>query len=410
MAHTTPAWPPGSPRVLMTDCWLQNAGDAAIAIASQRMIHAISPSAAVVHAAYGVDAVGERYPELTLVPPLEALLGTRWLAPDPTLAGRDFVAAADVVISQGGGFLREGYEPWGRIDALERASNLVATVGFVGQTIGTFDRAFARAALGTILRRADVVVVRDRASVHNAVDLGADAARVRLGTDVALDLVEIDEVDAPVGRLPASPATGSPTFTPEPPRRGVSLTLTDHEVRGETFDRGYVAARLLSAVLANYPDHRVTLWSSAQGIPVDSEDDVVAHAARDQQPRADRDRVDILEGHLDAYDLYRLATGTTALLSMRFHPALVAAAAGIPSVLAMSDPKAAFFAGTPMMRRVVVGHDDHSARDAAAMADPDTARTTGRHLLGPVLDRLAVVRAAFAELLDRAASADRPAL
>lgn len=399
MPDTAPEWPPGSPRVLMTDCWLQNAGDAAIAIASQRVIRSIAPSAAIVHAAYGADAVGDRYPELTLCPPLEELLGTRWVEPDPALSGRDVVAAADVVISQGGGFLREGYEPWGRIDALEAASSLVRTVGFVGQTIGQFDRSFARAALGTILRRTAVVVVRDRTSVSNAIDLGAAAERVRLGTDIALALVDQDR---PFDRIPASPASGAPMRDSVPPTGGIALTLSDHEVKGETFDRGYVAARLLSAVLARYPDQQVTLWSSAQGIPGDSEDDVVAHAARDQLPTADRDRVDILEGHLDAYDLYRLATSRTALLSMRFHPALIAAAAGIPSVLAMSDPKAGFFAGTPMMDRVVIGHDDASAAAAAAMADPDIAPTDGRRLLGPVLDRLAVVRTAFSDLLDQA--------
>ncbi len=44
-------WPAGSPRVLVTDCWLQNAGDAAIAVATQRLILDIAPGASVLHAA-----------------------------------------------------------------------------------------------------------------------------------------------------------------------------------------------------------------------------------------------------------------------------------------------------------------------------------------------------------------------
>lgn len=68
-------WPPGRPRVLVTDAWLANAGDGAIALAVDRMVHAAAPGAAVLHAAYQADLVGGAYPGLAFVPPLDALLG-----------------------------------------------------------------------------------------------------------------------------------------------------------------------------------------------------------------------------------------------------------------------------------------------------------------------------------------------
>jgi hypothetical protein len=163
-------WPAGTPRVLMTDCWLQNAGDAAIAIATKRMILRFAPSAAILHAAYGADSVGERYPELAIVPPLDSLLGTRWAEPDRETGvdGPALVSGADFVFSQGGGFLREGYQPWSRIDALLRATDLVGSVSLLGQTIGVFTTAFGRVALGELLRRSSAVLVRDTNSRASA--------------------------------------------------------------------------------------------------------------------------------------------------------------------------------------------------------------------------------------------------
>lgn len=389
------AWPAGSPRVLVTDCWLQNAGDAAIAVATQRLILDIAPGASVLHAAYGVEHVADRYPELAFCAPLDRLTGTEWAPALP--GGPDLVREADVLISQGGGFMREGYRPWARVDALERASQVVPVTGFIGQTIGRFDVAFGRAALGRTLRRASAVVVRDRTSGFNAIDLGADPAHVALGTDVSLALLDPDRPAV----LPASPHRGGSTVSAEPPARGIAMTLSDHVVPGESLERSHVAGRYLAAALRRWPDEPITVWSSSQGIREDSEDDVVAEGALRHVRKADRDRVHLVPGHLDAYDLFGLATSRTALLSMRFHPALIAAAAGIPSVLAMSDPKVEFFVGSAMADRVVTGHDDESAERAATLADPDSPRRHGRDLLGPAFDRLQVVRDALAALIVR---------
>src|SRR5947199_121054 len=68
-------WPEGSPRVLVSDAWLANAGDGAIALATQARVRRLAPDAAVLHSAYQADLVGDRYPELALVPPLAGLTG-----------------------------------------------------------------------------------------------------------------------------------------------------------------------------------------------------------------------------------------------------------------------------------------------------------------------------------------------
>jgi len=379
-------WPEGCPRVLMTDCWLQNAGDAAIAVATQRMIHRIAPGAVILHAAYGVDLIGDRYPELAFVPPLDALLGTRWAEPRAGIGvdGPRLVAGADLVFSQGGGFLREGYQPWSRVDALLRATDIVGSVALLGQTIGVFTAAFGRTAMNQLLRRSDAVVVRDALSRASAIDLGANASRVHLGADFSLDIV-------------THPASGR--GVPADPREGIGVVLSDHVVSGESEGRVEVAARLLAAVIAESGSAPVTVWSSSQGLPGFSDDDVVARAAVDRIPARARGRVRVVSGHLDAFDLYRLSASFASLASMRLHPALLAAAYGIPSVLVMSDPKVELFDGSPMRDRVVTGHDQASATRAARMAVEPAPAGEMDHLLGPVSERLAENERVVGELL-----------
>jgi len=388
--HDALKWSEGGPRVLFTDCWLQNSGDALIAVAMDRIVRQAVPGAHVIHAAYGVGQVGARYPGLTVVPPVDVLVGTRW-APG-SAEGTDFVRDADVVVSQGGGFLRAGYRPWSRIDSLERIAQLGPRLALMGQTLGVFDVAFARRSMRTVLTSAASVVVRDAPSRDSAVELGADPASVLLGTDFALTLAsdptmaaDLAAQDVPVDRLP--PATDA-----------VGLVLSDHEVPGETPDRRSVADLLLRSVL-RASDRDVVVWSSSQGVPGDADDDVVAQRAVERLPVRERRRVRIVEGHLDGYDLLRWSTAFSSLVSMRFHPAVLAAAAGIPAVLVMSDGKTSFFDGSAMARRVVRRQDAATLDAAVRLAVPAPERSTGEGLLGQVLARAEVNRTALAELV-----------
>src|SRR6059058_4405138 len=146
-------WPQGRPRILVVDAWLANAGDGAIALATERRLRRLAPQAAVLHAAYQGDLLAGAYPELRLVPPLAGLLGVTPLIPemrnwDPDAAAR-IVAGADVVLSQGGGFAMEHYDPWERLRAWEMVDYLGLPIAFCAQSVGPFRHAPSRA----ILRR-----------------------------------------------------------------------------------------------------------------------------------------------------------------------------------------------------------------------------------------------------------------
>jgi hypothetical protein len=64
----TTIWPLGVPRVLVTDAWLANTGDGAIALAVEELIRSVWPAVAVLHAADQADLVGSDLPGLRFVP------------------------------------------------------------------------------------------------------------------------------------------------------------------------------------------------------------------------------------------------------------------------------------------------------------------------------------------------------
>lgn len=376
-------WPPGHPRVLVTDCWLTNAGDAAIAMGTQRLAQRHAPEAAILHAAYGSEHVGHHYPELRFVPPLEFLLGTRWSTPTPgwDVAGIELVTSADLIISQGGGFLREGYRPLARLDALARAVQGEVPFVVLGQTIGAFDLAFARRELGVVLRAASGVVVRDPRSLLHAIDLGAAGAHVRLGGDAALALV---------ARRPDPPGEPLP----------VSVVLSAATVPDEGTDRTAAACTLLREVLRALPEDPVRVWSSAQSAG-DEEDDGVASVAVDALDASSRSRVQLIEEHVPAGQMLEYSRLSSAMATMRFHPALLAATQGTPTVLLMDDQKADAFAGTRMEGRTVRALGPAGAGEAAAMLDPREPRWSGAEVLEPMLDRLDVTEETLESALHR---------
>ena len=168
-------WPPGSPRILIVDGWLANAGDGAIALATASRVRQLAQSAAVLVAAYQGDRLQGEYPGLTLVPPLAALLDIMpgeldhlgW-AKQQALG---LVLEADGILSQGGGFLYEHYEPISRLVSYDVILKNGLPLAFCGQSVGMFHDSSSRALLVRALREAVAVSVRDRASLEVVAEL-----------------------------------------------------------------------------------------------------------------------------------------------------------------------------------------------------------------------------------------------
>jgi glycosyltransferase involved in cell wall biosynthesis/polysaccharide pyruvyl transferase WcaK-like protein len=383
-------WAARSPRVLVTDAWLANAGDALIAVALERLLRELVPNAAVLHAAYQWDEFGPRIPALNAVPPLEALLGTPWAPPIAGYerAGAALVEEADAIVCQGGGFLVESYAPIARVAALADIVRREKPLAVVGVALGRFAEPRTRRELETVLGRAALVVVRDRVSLAHAREAGCPAPV--LGADLAL---------AAFSRRPSTNA-----------RHGVSLVLTDHHPHAARRSaRAAVARALLETVLETAPDEPIHLWSTVQGAPGSAREDDAVLAARlvADLPRAARSRITVEEGPMTPARAVELARERRALVSMRVHPALMAAGSGVPWALVLADDRLHPFDDALVGARVARDSEPARAVDVIRAALADEPSPAVYEELAPLRARLSVTTTALSTFLRTAAPGGR---
>lgn len=320
----TVEWPPGRPRVLVADAWLANAGDGAIALATEARLRRLAPDASILHAAYQSDVLADAYPELALSPPLDGMLGIGDPAPEMNGLAADaalaLVAGADAVLSQGGGFTMEHYEPWQRLRAWELVVERKTPLAFCAQSIGPWRAARERAMLGRAFRAAVAVGVREAESASSAIDLGADPDRVFHGGDEAFSLFE----DPPP---PAEP-------------RGLAAVVSSHQpVEAEgtlrLFDTERTAA-IVERLAEVAGDEGLLLVSTAQGLGgtrgLEDDADVAAEVVERLSATA-RERVEVAEGYAAPLDFAERVSGRRAVMTMRMHPAILALSRGVPAVV-----------------------------------------------------------------------------
>jgi hypothetical protein len=357
----TAEWPSGRPRVLVTDGWLANAGDAAITLATDSLVRSVWPGAAVLHASYHVDLVAGAVPDLEFVPPLDTLLAVDgaepmrdgWTSPH----GERLVREADLVVSQGGGFLLEHYEPWPRLFAHVRVVDLGLPFVILGQTIGAFRAARARALLRRSLGAALAVTLRDAPSVEHAIELGADPARVARTSDLSLLLFP----DPPPARVRATTHSG------------VAVVLTRHEQQGpgDDDDRTRLSARVLADVVDRTDDdEQITVLSTAQGLGghgVEDDRDVAEAAVAALDPRQ-RERVAVVEGYLGPRTVIETLARHRAVVTQRLHPALFALSQGVPAAVLVDADKVGALDGVDLGTARCTRPADATARAAALTA------------------------------------------
>ncbi len=380
-------WPDGHPRILLADAWLANAGDAAIAVALDRVVREIAPGAAVLHAAYQWDTVGPLVPDLTFVPPLEDLLGTPWAPPAPRweIAGAALVEQSDLVICQGGGYLVEAYQPLARLAALAKVLAAGKRLALVGISMGSFRDAEHLRYLRAILRGAELVVVRDEASLAHAREAGAREPVI--GTDLALGLFA-DTLATPV-------STGT--------RHGVSVVVTDHHpIHAARIEQAAVADAVLRAAIESAGEEPITVWSTVQGDARAAREDDLELARRlvARLPAPAQRAIAIVEGLVTPDRAIDLVRGSRALVTMRMHPALFAAATGTPFALVLGDDRSGLFAETPF-EACIAAPNDPLAVDAVIRAAVDGSTNGARTVERVPSEALAPLCTRFDVMTDR---------
>jgi polysaccharide pyruvyl transferase WcaK-like protein len=320
--------------ILVTDGWLANSGDTAIYIATTRSLKRMLPGARVAIAAHHRELVGDLYPELDLVPPLDSIAGVRWpWTTEADLSERDtierVVDEADVVLAAGGGYLMERYGPEKRIRGYEELLARGKRLMFYAQSIGEFlDRELGDR-LQAVLEAAELVIVRDQTSLE-VVRGQRDAENVHLTADEAF--------------LFSSP------HRPARPR-SLLATVSAHawERRGgdnELDERSHLAtlASTINSLLESGALREVTLASTTQGLGGPDwaleDDSMEAKEVYDAILPRWHDRVDIVSGYLRPDQYAAIARRQTVALSMRMHGAILAATAGTPVLIANASDKA----------------------------------------------------------------------
>ncbi len=369
-------WPPGSPRILVSDAWLANAGDAAIAVATQQRLNRLVPGAAVLHAAYQGDLLAEHYPELALVPPLAGLLDVTPAIPelkgwDPAASER-VMREADVVLCQGGGYAMEHYDPWERLRAWELVVERQIPIGFGAQTVGPFNGERERSTLATVYGAARVIALRESQSVRHVLEMGARAEQLLVTADEAFSLF-----------------TPSPTLSE---RRGIACVLSrDPQLMANgalaDTDRSVdPLARLVAALVRLSDGEGVTMLSTFQGLGGlgrgFEDDSEVAAEVVEALPTEIASQIRTTTGYLTPGRCADVIGSHRMLVTTRMHPAIFAVALGVPTLLLSQAYKAtSMFRTVGLVQAIVERLDPASiearlSRSAAlpAPADAATAR------------------------------------
>lgn len=360
--------------ILNTYSWL-NKGDAAIVLGTVRALRAVAPEATITlvsltpeidrphYAAENLRVVAGPFALLyaahipagaragRFVGGYLALLGAllagrltrrslpRWWPAGPREVA-NAIAEADVAISCGGGFWQDS---WGAGVLIHVAQALVALAAGVpvvclGQSVGPFRSAHLRSLVGAVLRRADVLVIRESESLPTVQAMRVAPERLHFGTDMAFAL----DRDWPARRATAPRSGGL--------RVGVTARnwAFPHSLDRQAAQRRYENA-LVEALEHLLAVHDAEIVFLPQVIGPGNDDDRLVErrlAARLKRP----DRVQVIEDDLAPSEQIEILGGMDMLLATRFHSAIFAMLARVPVVAIAYEHKT-----TGIMRRMDLG-------------------------------------------------------
>jgi polysaccharide pyruvyl transferase WcaK-like protein len=321
--------------ILVTDGWLANTGDAASYMATSQSLRQALPGARVAIASHHRSLVGNLYPDLDLAPPIDPLAGVSWpwtTAAD--LAEREtierLVERADLILAAGGGYLLERYQPDGRIriyeELLERGKRMV----FYSQSVGRFRDPELGKRLKAVLAAAEMVLVRDEPSLAIVQDQRA-SDDVHLTADEAFLF--------PAQRRLSRPRSLLVTVSLHPWDRSGG----DDEIGDDPAHLLTIAAALTRLLESGAVD-RITLASTAQGFGGSEwaleDDSVASRTVLAAIPAHRRNQVEVRGEYLRPDTYVELAARHVAVISMRMHGAILAAAGGTPVLMANASDKA----------------------------------------------------------------------
>lgn len=299
-------------RILVTDAVPMNGGDELLLRALLRALHERWPSASI--AVMTADVVAAR----ALLPSV-SFVGDLLTSPDEA---RRAYACADLVVSTPGGFLNRHYGFASRLDGFRLARTLQVPLVLFAQSIGPFDDAAQRAAIGEALSAAAVIAVRDRVSVAHLSACGLQAPQVVEVPDAAFLW------PARVGRR-----------DPGQPARRVGLCLRRWP-RDDThvFRDSVRKTRQVMSGLAAHGIEEFVFVSTCQGLPGYVDDADLSRRVLAGLAPALAARTTVHDARLTPDAFMDVAGECDFFIGMRLHACLMAMLAGTPALgLAYED-------------------------------------------------------------------------
>lgn len=240
-------------------------------------------------------------------------------ADDPAWQAIEAVAAADGVAVSGGGNMASIWPMhiFERATLIAIATTLGKPVVVSGQTIGPELRGADRDLVADLLRSADLVGLRESASLALVDELGAGGPATRSNVDDASFLA----VEAPSGAVPAA-------------RPYCVVTLAAHVGEADRDEFAAGMARLLDRV-SSETGLEIVFFAHFSALHGEEErGDSLAHRrVIDRMTAPSR-----IERTTDNAAAARFARGAALSVSSRYHPAVFAVSAGVPTVgIAVDD-------------------------------------------------------------------------
>jgi colanic acid/amylovoran biosynthesis protein len=386
--------PAGRSRILVTNCVIQNGGDAAI-------LHALMGS---IRTHLGIDTefvVIDDHPEAAarLMPDLDVrprvdrtfepprflrrfepavsrvrrlrVLAAGWLigrgldSAARLLVGSRQLAAlaqfrdADAVVSTGGTYLVERYQIGGRLLELEVALVMRRPLILFTQSVGRFVDPRNRSAVRRVLSRARLVLVRDQRSLSHLLDLGLSGRNVRVAADGVFGL----------------------SLTPPKPSakvRRIAISVRDWPYAAHADDAnaayqraiGQLAVQLVKAVGAE-----VVFVSTCQGVPdYWMDDSAVALKIVEALGEDGRQSITVDRDSRTPTELVKYLNGFDLVVATRMHMAILALVAGAPVF-----PIAYEFKTRELFDRLGLGEWVY---DFEAVSEPDFVSDVERFIAG----------------------------
>lgn len=233
--------------------------------------------------------------------------------------------SADMVITTGGTYLVENYLLEPRIFDYKVSLSMGIPLIFFTQSLGPFSIRSNRKSLKRIFEKSALILLRDKKSHDNILELGVNNANIHISADAAFALADASAIEATMN-------LGTTPF----PIQKIAISVRDWKyfktISPDIGQKKYLDAMCaLSTHIVEKYNAEITYISTCQGIPEYRYDDSkVALQVYEMLPSTISDSIIVDKKHYSPTDLMSELKKYDIVISTRLHMAILALGVGIP--------------------------------------------------------------------------------